>query len=148
MNKFFCKFTLFIVLLCSVVVRTYVINTEEDPLNPRAGLDCLGIWTYLQISESNRQSDGTYVVTMPVPPEGLHSYYMPYGPGMPRYRNFLGNTVELVFNMNALEEIREHSVSGAEPVLELPVNKWVDGFVYNTNGIGMVCYYYVVLHAN
>ena len=148
MKRFFCKIVLSIVLLCTVVVRIYGINPDEGLQNPRAGLDCLGILTYLQISESNRQSDGTYVVTMPVPPEGLHSYYTPYGPGMPQYRNFLGNTVDLVFNMNVLEEIREYSVSGAEPVLEMPVNKWVNGFLYNTNGVGMVCYYYVVLHAN
>ena len=53
-----------------------------------------------------------------------------------------------IFGGVVLEEIREYSVSGAEPVFEMPVNKWVDGFLYNTNGVGMVCYYYVVLHVN
>ena len=148
MKKLFCKIVLVIVLLCTVVVRIYGINPDEGLQNPRAGLDCLGIWTYLQISESNRQSDGTYLVTMPVPPEGISDRYYPRGPGGPRFTNFLGNTVDVVFRSDVLEEIREYSVSGAEPVFEMPVNKWVDGFLYNTNGVGMVCYYYVVLHVN
>ena len=151
MNKSFCKFTLFIVLLCSVVVRTYGINPEGGLQISRAhGVDCLGVWTYLQISENNRQSDGTYLVTIPVPPEGINDRYNPRGPGGPRFTNFLGNTVDIVFRSDVLEEIREYSISGAEPTIDVPVNLWIDPLygTYNTSGSGMVCYYYIVLHAN
>lgn len=148
MKNLFTKFTLICILLCVMVTRAYGTNPDGGLQEPRAGLDCLGIWTYLQISERNRQVDGTFLVTMPVPPEGLHPFYNAQGPGMPQYANFVGNTVDLVFNSDALDEIREYSISGAEPVLEIPVKKWVNNFLYNTDGVGMVCYYYVVLHAN
>lgn len=150
MKTLFSKLALIAMLVSIMVICTYGTNPDGGIQEPRAGVDCLGIWTYVQLSESNRQSDGTYLVTIPIPPEGLSNMYNPRGPGGPRFANFTGNTVDIVFRSDVLEEIREYSISGAEPVIDVPVNLWIDPLhgTYNTYGSGMVCYYYVVLHTN
>lgn len=64
-----------------------------DEMNKRdlSGCDYLGIWCYVTISESNRQSDGTFRCTISIPSEGIPTYGNPIGPGSPHFENNLGS---------------------------------------------------------
>lgn len=141
------------VLLFFVIVLNSLSSFSQtlDEINKRdlSGCDYLGIWCYVTISESNRQSDGTYRCTISIPPEGIPAFGNPIGPGSPHFVNNLGNTIDLVFNSDLADELR-FATDDNPATVEIPVNKWVrDCFYYTVETLGAVrCFYSVVLHSS
>ena len=122
-----------------------------DEMNKRdlSGCDYLGIWCYVTISEDNRQSNGTFRCTISIPPEGIHTYGNPIGPGSPHFENNLGSTIDLVFSSDLADELR-FATDDNPATVEIPVNKWVRNCYYYTveTDNAVRCFYSVVLHSS
>lgn len=146
MKKFITLFIIFVSVAMYAKVTKTISDTDQSPL---AGPECLGIYKYITVSEANRRSDGCYVVTIETPPEGLDFYYSPRGPGMPRYENFLGNTVDLVFNRDLMDDLLGFTDDNPATI-DIMVKKWYyQGIYHSTEIIGSTqCWYYIVVHTS
>lgn len=138
-------FFVFAILLSFLNVRA---QNEQRPERFPEG-QCLGHWSDLTIMQSNISGNRVYC-TIPVPPEGISIDMSPMGPGSPHFYNYLGSTVQIVFNYAILMADLETYAHGDEALVEIPVQKWLtsDGR-YTTNrseaNINSTCYYYSVI---
>lgn len=116
----------------------FVCNTISAQYNG-GGSDVLGVWCYGDIYIKKTGSSGEVKCTIPIPPEGIVDID---GPGAPYLTNYLGSTVDIVFNAPAHFKAELDFIDG-DIGYELYVNLTTSGL-----GEGVGCYYYVIIHVH
>lgn len=109
------------------------------------GYDYLGTHCYITvyINRDPVTSDGYLKYTINVPPEGA---VYTQGPAGSYLLNNTGDTIDFYVRKGQLDMAADGM--NCEIPFELWVNKWVDGFRYNTDGVGERCYYMIILMVN
>ena len=138
-TNFFKYLVLTLFLSVSVVAKA---QSDDDII---AGYDYLGTHCYITvyINQDPVTSDGYLKYTIPVPPEGaVHTQ----GPASSYLLGQIGSTVDFYVRKGQLDMAADGM--NCEIPFELWVNKWVNGFTYNTDGVGERCYYMIKLLVN